>query len=212
MGTLVIKGHPTRGKEVIDILKMFGGNNIKEHCGGSNLLYTIRERDNVIICTYNNSDISQIYTLEEFLEKFPYKIGDKVQYDKTQHKGATSCGSVFEIEKMRWVNNDVEYTVKRLWYNNCYTTFIVKDLQPYKEDMEEKKLNSNASFLDCSMIEKIELALGNTHEVVVEDGKTFVVRKKTQYPKTYEECCEVLGWNQYRYDRTGYCADLLCKL
>lgn len=70
------------------------------------------------------------------------------------------------------------------------------DLQPYKEEtMEEKKLNINAKFLDCSVVEKIELALGNTHEVVVEDGKTFVVRKQPQYPKTFEDCLKILGYN-----------------
>ena len=30
------------------------------------------------------------------------------------------------------------------------------------------------------------------YEVVVENGKTYVVKKKPQYPKTYEECCNVL--------------------
>ena len=31
------------------------------------------------------------------------------------------------------------------------------------------------------------------YEVVVENGKTYVVKKKPQYPKTYEECCQHLG-------------------
>lgn len=63
--------------------------------------------------------------------------------------------------------------------------------------MKQEELNSNANFLDCSMVEKIELALGDTHEVVVEDGKTFVVRKKPQYPKTYEECFNICFGNKH---------------
>lgn len=31
------------------------------------------------------------------------------------------------------------------------------------------------------------------YEVVVENGKTYVVKKKPTYPKDYKECCEVLG-------------------
>lgn len=40
--------------------------------------------------------------------------------------------------------------------------------------------------------DKTELVLGDEFEVKVEDGKTFVVRKTPQYPKTYEECEKIL--------------------
>lgn len=36
--------------------------------------------------------------------------------------------------------------------------------------------------------------------------------EKPKYPKTYEECCKILDWNQRDYDRVGYKSDLLCKL
>lgn len=75
-----------------------------------------------------------IFTLEEFLEKFPYKVGDKVQ-----HKGATSCGSVYEVDRMQWIDNHVEYTIKRLWHWNDYHTITAKDLQPYEEETMEEK-------------------------------------------------------------------------
>lgn len=44
--------------------------------------------------------------------------------------------------------------------------------------------------------DKIELVLGDEFEVKVENGKTFVVRKQPSYPKTYEECLKILGYNQ----------------
>ena len=40
--------------------------------------------------------------------------------------------------------------------------------------------------------DKTELVLGDDFEVKVENGKTFVVRKQPQYPKTYEECEKIL--------------------
>lgn len=41
--------------------------------------------------------------------------------------------------------------------------------------------------------DKTELVLGDDFEIKVENDKTFVVRKQPQYPKTYEECCKILG-------------------
>ena len=35
---------------------------------------------------------------------------------------------------------------------------------------------------------KMELIPDNGYEIVLEDGKWYVVRKKEKYPKTLEEC------------------------
>ena len=43
--------------------------------------------------------------------------------------------------------------------------------------------------------DKTELVLGDDFEVKVENGKTFVVRKTPQYPKTFDECLKILGYN-----------------
>lgn len=60
-------------------------------------------------------------------------------------------------------------------------------------NMEDNK--ATGSRIDFSLTERIELDLGDTHEVVVENGKTYVVKKKPIYPKTYEECCAILGYD-----------------
>lgn len=41
--------------------------------------------------------------------------------------------------------------------------------------------------------DKLEIVVNDDCEVLVEDGKAYVVRKKPTYPKTYEECCKVLN-------------------
>ena len=43
--------------------------------------------------------------------------------------------------------------------------------------------------------DKTELVLGDEFEVKVENGKTFVVRKQPPYPKTFENCLKILGYN-----------------
>ena len=67
------------------------------------------------------------------------------------------------------------------------------------------------TFWDNDFADKVELDLSN-RELIQEDGKWFVVKKKKEYPKTYEECCKVLDWNHRDYDRVGYKSELLCKL
>lgn len=45
---------------------------------------------------------------------------------------------------------------------------------------------------DKNYQDKVELCLGDDYEIVIEDGRTFVQRKKAKYPTTYEECCKTL--------------------
>ena len=125
MSNFAIKGHETRGKEVIDILEMLGGNN-KYYITNTedNLWYRLRSKDNVIIATYPNSSIKTVLSLEEFLEKFPYKVGDEVIY----------TSEVFTIIGMKWdcSRDIVIYTMKNnCSIINCYDSTWIK---PYNEE------------------------------------------------------------------------------
>lgn len=85
MAQLAIKGHATRGKEVIQLLEMFGGKNIHR-------LDAIRDCYVYFVMCDKNKTISSlklsqvrpeqfiIYSLEEFFEKFPFKDGDILTY------------------------------------------------------------------------------------------------------------------------------------
>ena len=61
------------------------------------------------------------------------------------------------------------------------------------------------TFGDNDFADKVELNLSN-RELIQEDDKWFVVKKKSKYPKTYEECCEIVGcladyvWGGYKQD------------
>ena len=46
-------------------------------------------------------------------------------------------------------------------------------------------------FWDNDFSDKVELDLSN-RELIQEDGKWFVVKKKKEYPKTYKECAEIV--------------------
>ncbi len=91
---LAIKGHPTRGKEVIELLEMMGGYKDSllkdEDIYDDNYFYFILVEENNAIDGYplkykdKVDEDYVIFTLEEFLEKFPYKVGDEFcsPYDK----------------------------------------------------------------------------------------------------------------------------------
>ena len=104
MANLAIKGHPTRGKEVIEILEMLGGTNVYHHRGGDNCVgYTV-EGNEIRNIHYIFGDEDFIFlSLEEFLEKFPYKIGDRVRVAEYESK--------VRIDDMKWDGNEIQYEV-----------------------------------------------------------------------------------------------------
>ena len=76
---LAIKGHPTRGNEIIKILEMFGGKNTTLEGFDIHGFYYIDTYNNFMRlghAIYCNPKDFVIFTLEEFLEKYPYKVGD----------------------------------------------------------------------------------------------------------------------------------------
>lgn len=124
MANLAIKGHKNRGKEVIEILEMLGGINKYEiSYANVDLLYTIRSYDESIIGVYPTNTFV-VFTLEEFLEKFPYKVGDKVKVKETEKE--------VTIEDMSW-RNGCEVIYDTCYNNDCVAFYSADELQPYKE-------------------------------------------------------------------------------
>lgn len=65
----------------------------------------------------------------------------------------------------------------------------------YTTDVEttnESKKVAWFTFEDNDFADKVELDLSN-RELIQEDGKWFVVKKKKEYPKTFLGCCDILG-------------------
>lgn len=224
-----IRGHLRRGDEVIKILEMLGGKTsyLCSYKDGfdSSYFFFINTDENFSIdgLAYNSDELKNyyIFTLEEFLEKFPYKVGDKVIHD----------GDVLPIIGMKWScsNNTFIYTLK---YNygeiDCYDSTWIK---PYKEETFgesiEKTINECLfggneetiegvyayNEINCyhqDFGDKVRIRLGNDFEIKIEDNVTYIVKKQPQYPKTYEECCDVLSLGEDgRLYTKGYKASLI---
>lgn len=156
MAQLAIKGHKTRGKEVIEILEMMGYVNCHKYSADCDSLcfYGGENTSTIYYDWVNNCEDIHIFTLEEFLEKFPYKIGDKVTLDKWP------C----TITGMSWEYDDIIYYVQGIDFSKGVYSKD-KDLQPYKETMNIKIAIKGHKTRGKEVIEILEMLGGvNTYK------------------------------------------------
>ena len=198
MAILAIKGHKSRGNEVIEILEMLGGKNLHNYCADcDSLCFYIGKETNIIYYDYvNNCEDMLIFTLEEFLERFPYKIGDKILYK--------TYGIYLRIKTMLW-NVEKEQVFYRLESNKLFVA-TADELQPYKEEAMDKAIKAvfDAKVQCCDIMNdiikkdmkeiKINIPAGYEFAGVDDNAQQVVFAKiQPEYPKTYEECCKILG-------------------
>lgn len=189
MAQLAIKGHATRGKEVIEILEMLGGRNSTKPMGtASTCGYYINSNGNIIYSFWDSSYLKDAiqFTLEEFLEKFPYKVGDKVSSKYLKN---------YKVSKMEWesVNNRVIYKLRGMgWYS-------AEELQPYKEETMEKEISG--AIIDRFICLEGYDFYDDKGNII--DTKEITMKKKhPEYPKTF---IEVLNfWHPDRHLEDDY--------
>lgn len=168
---IAIQGHPTRGKEVIQILESLGGINKWNHAGECvNYAYYIDHCNNIYsfgISGYHGD--RKIYTLEEFEKEFPFKIGDKVKH-------ITSVGT---IKEYCYIDNEPAYKVKSIELG-IIATIPVKILEPYKE-MEKRNI-----ILTLDKAKEWYKKGGELKEIALQ---AFTEKELTKIglPKTWEE-------------------------
>lgn len=215
MAQLVIKGHQTRGKEVIEILEMLGGNNPDKLIANFDYLgYFIgKETRNIYLFHLQGFDSQNviIFTLEEFLEKFPYKVGYKAQHSR----------GIGIITSMHWddMNNEVQYNVcvnNETWLTSVNFLKHCKEKETMEENLTIQDIRDNNAEWLLNKLQKMssESALQTINDLYGE-------LHKPQYPKTYAECCDILSISPYynlRYHTYEYgyseftTIDKLCSL
>ena len=205
MGNIAIKGHLTRGKEVIEILEMLGAKNKYNLSGdGTNAYYVIELNEIKCGSVFFGDEPYVFFTVEEFLSKYPYKIGDFVRLSRSN----ISC----IIRAMKWENNEIVYQLScdDGWWS-------IDNLKPYNEETMESKpnvLQQLKEYFDNTPREVIEK---EWHEYdkynkigpTVNEYLEYVNKsRQSEYPKTYVECCNVLEIKYVSYC-IGYQEDLL---
>ncbi len=254
---LGIKGNPNRGDEVIKILEMMGGRNKLKLTGDvENHFYYINDQYKDINNSYIGPDEVNgviIFTLEVFLKKFPYKVGDKVNVwvNHEHFSGPRAELEVAEIKSMRWnsARREVAYRMKELtgeFYKseikgklnddsnkqseckqcgrvfgsvNCFDVDCPHNIPNYAVGLMDDKVNGNENLFHTTneyeeIVEKsfqggyekckLDIQL-NGYELpdgyhftdengnVIDATKIKLVKNSPYYPKSYEECCDVLS-------------------
>ena len=123
---IAIQGHPTRGKEVIQILESLGGiNRLNQNGHYTNYFYYVASDDNTIAWTCVRPQYRDVFTLEEFEKEFPFKIGDRVITITTNLRGI-----ITNLKENGW------YYVK--CDNGHFVCIFGQHLKLYKEMKEER--------------------------------------------------------------------------
>lgn len=196
MANLIFKGHATRGKELHKLLEHLGG----VDCGYSqcscvtSFYYINREgyiEGSSIIPDYMNHRI--IMSLETFESQYPYKVGDKVIEMNGLHGTITA---------MIWdeCNCTVLYTFKDDEVGTNRHGYTATMLKPYKKEEAIKNKKDKVYITSIGFnSEECEICLSDDirkdYELKFKDGKLLCVKKKPKYPKTYKECCKIVGFN-----------------
>ena len=254
---LGIKGHKTRSHEVIDLLKMLGGINRYKVIGGDDkYFYYIRKKYEDIENSYIGPDEIkgyEIFSLEDFLEKFPYKVGDKVNawVNHEHFSGPRAELEVAEIKSMRWnsarcevayrmkdqtgefyksdIKGKVDDNEENLFHTtNEYEEIVEKSFQGgYEKCKSEMNMNDNNVDLTLKISTCYVLPDGyhfaDENGNVIDAKKIQLVKNTPYYPKSYDECCDVLSMEYATYYNLRYftyepgyyeytTADKLCSL
>ena len=203
MCEIAIKEHKTRGAEVIELLEMLGGKNIYKLTGNDCAYYVI-EHSEIRIGEYIfGNEPYRFFTLEEFEEKFPYKVGDKILYKV--------YGIHSKIKTMLW-NVEKEQVFYRLCSNKLFVA-TADELKPLKEETMERKYNVEEYLEVWEETEKgLEVVVNNNFELKEDNGKFYIIKKQPQYPKTYKECCRIIDYYLTGATIIGYEKPLLENL
>lgn len=209
MAQLAIKGHATRGNEVIEILEMLGGKNSTKLVGSaSSCGYYIDSDGNIAYNFYSSSYFNDAiqFTLEEFLEKYPYKVGDYVYINSIDYQGPGI------IQNLYWYDdkNIIRYFVES---NRCNAYWEVNELLPQKEqETTDTALAPDLKGEDYSGRRfGYQIPKGYEFECV-RNNEIILKPIKPQYPKTYEECAKVLLERASVRNDIGYKGDLIVTL
>lgn len=198
MAKLEIKGHKERGREVIALLEMLGGKNEPLISYGKDTESSYRITDDGYIvsnrcCPNKNGVKNQTYTLEEFEKEFPYKVGDEVRLGASDEV----C-----ITNMYWdsCSDQVIYEALSVNGGREYDNLHAKQLSPCKEQTSPDKAKAPTLEGEDYSEGRCGYKIPDGFEFdKVENDEIILKPKKKALPKTYEECCEVLGISELPY-------------
>ena len=135
MGYLAFRGDKNRSVDIINTLEMFGDKNIQNIVADNENHFYYGAVDNIIKEETFEIDVLDAYSIEEFEEKYPFKVNDKVKFHKQQ---------VGVVEHVYW-----SFFLKTAVYfvldenGELFRDLTVDDLKFYDQEDEENTVTTN---------------------------------------------------------------------
>ena len=170
---IAIQGHPTRGKEVIQILESLGGRNTFNYNGDYiRTAYFIGMDYSIYgFCTDSPKVGFKVYTLEEFEKEFPFKVGDKVFLGKNNEH-------FYTIKSIKiWFDGNIAYELAENEFH-----YAANKLTLYKEMKEERNIT-----LTLDKAKEWYNKGGELKEIALQ---AFNEKELNPLPRSWEEFCE----------------------
>ena len=170
---IAIKGHESRGKEVIQILESLGGKNVEKLTGTYETFYYIDDRNEISDNHKEKFPLAyKLYTLEGFEEEFPFKIGDEVMFPV---KTGWASG---KITGLTYVGDQLKYEVDNRIAGYRYIEPRILQLYPMKEERNITLTLDKAKEWYNKGGELREIAL-----------QAFTEKELNPLPRSWEEFC-----------------------
>ena len=206
-----IKGQYPRGCDILEMLEMLNGNNIDAlSCENETYVYYIDFNNNIRFCTPEKLDDNYIiFSIDDFIDKFPYKIGDKVKLYYQDEENDGYCSAIpSTIIGMRW---DKSHGVVAYKMEGVDREFHKQEFTYNKdENNEPDAVIAGINLNRTDYADEVEINLGD-YEIEVRNGRTFAVLKKPKYPTTFKGCRAIL--DDYNIgNKSGYKESLLASL
>ena len=167
---IAIQGHPTRGKEIIQILRSLGATSYGTYdtCSYPKWYWYIN-KNREITCDPKRSMCGyKLYTLEEFEKEFPFKVGDMV---------VTATERIpRQIIAFKYYNDKLCYTLEDGFH------YKPQLLELYKEMKEERNIT-----LTLDKAKEWYKKGGELKEIALQ---AFTEKELNPLPRSWEEFCE----------------------
>ena len=198
MAELAIKGHRIQGGKVINLLETLGGKNKHRYFGYNDSWVYYINKEGFITLDFDVSKFS-VFTLEEFIKKFPYKVGNRVR--------VADYESEVRIDSMSWNGYEIQYQV----FTNEIEWYSAEELNKYNEIYKEEAMKKEIS---GAIVDRFICLEGydfyDDKGNIIKTKEITMKKKQPEYLKTYVECAKLLGcFGAAHID--GYKGELLDK-
>ena len=195
MAKLAIRGNNERAEDIARLFKDLGSQGEYSPCSDESYLYYIAHDKKVVSIIDQHDNVYRnllfnVYTIEEFEAKFPYRVGDKVAYDEFYSTKEAAVEKVAHIKYRSWDCNlnDVCYTMENGTIRRVYE---IRKVEPNFEPKDGDVITcTNSCCAYTLIVKKISVDIVDHYAILINNDRLKVgdySRFRNLRPATKEE-------------------------